>query len=121
MGARFLKINIHYLAHQLEKEILTDGELLTFTRLFHFKMCLHRIIHIYIFILLSTERYKGTLPLYIGVCKQNMRVISGNKKVSVRCSVLRLCSKHRRVRELTTSARAQLACPNARATRVREW
>ena len=50
-----------------------------------------------------------------------MTVISGNTKVSFRCSVLRLCSKHRRVRELTTSARAQLAGTNARATRVREW
>ena len=43
----------------IKKEILTDGELLTFTWLFHFKMCLHRRIHIYIYILLSIERYKG--------------------------------------------------------------
>ena len=53
------------------------------------------------------------MPLYIGVCKQNMAAISNNKKVCFRCSVLRLCSKHRPVRELMTLARAQLACPNA--------
>ena len=54
-----------------------------------------------------------------GDCKQNMTAIRSNKKVCVRCSVLRLCSKH--IDELTTSARARLACPDARATRVREW
>ena len=65
------------------KEILTDGELLTFPSLFHFKMCLHRRIHIYIYILLSIERYKGQYNaqhcLYtLGIVKQNMTVISGN-------------------------------------------
>ena len=78
---------------QIKKEILTDGELLSFIWLFHFKMCLHRRIHIYIYILHSIDRYKGykgsTLPVYIGDCKQNMTVISSNKKVCVRCSVLR--------------------------------
>ena len=54
-------------------------------------------------------------------CKQNMTAISSNKKVFVRWSVLRLCSKHRQVRELTSSARARLACPSAGATRVCEW
>ena len=58
--------------------------------------------------------------VYIGDCEQNMTAISSNKKVCVRFSVLHLCSKHRRVRELTTSARARLAYPSARATRVCE-
>ena len=42
-----------------------------------------------------------------------MTAISSKKKVCVRCSVLRLCSKYRRVRELTISARARLACSSA--------
>ena len=42
----------------IKKEVLTDGELLTIKRSFHFIMCLHRRIHIYIYILLSIERYK---------------------------------------------------------------
>ena len=49
--------------------------------------------------------------MYIGDCKQNMTVISSNKKVSVRCSVLRLCSKHRRVRELTNELELELGSP----------
>ena len=113
----------HLFSPPIMKEILTDGEFLTFIWLFHFKMCLHGRISIYIHTLLSIERYKGqykrsTLLAYIGYCKQNMTAISSNKKVCVRCAVLRLCSKYRRVRELTTSARARLACPSAR---VREW
>ena len=113
----------------IKKEIYADGELLLFTWLFHFKVCLHRRIHIYIYILLSIERYEGQYNtqhcldtvFYIVDCKQNMTVISSNKKVCVRCSVLHLCSKHRQVRELTTTARAQLACSSARATGVCEW
>ena len=50
-----------------------------------------------------------------------MTAISSNKKVCVGCPVLRLCSKHGRVRELTTLAQARLACLNAWATRVCEW
>ena len=38
----------------IKKEIRTDGELLTFTWSFHFKMCMHKRIHIYIYI--SKER-----------------------------------------------------------------
>ena len=36
----------------------------------------------------------------------------------VRCSVLRLCSQHRRAHDLNISARARRVCPRARATRV---
>ena len=35
-----------------------------------------------------------------------------------KCSVLRLCSQHRRAHDLNFSARAQGVCPRARATRV---
>ena len=125
VDAQFLKMNFHYSAHQLKK-YFNDGEFLTFTWLFHFKMSLHRRIHIYIYILLSIERYKGQYNaqhcLYTcGIVRKTMTAISSYKKVFVRWSVLHLCFKHRRVRELTSSARAWLACPSARATRVCEW
>ena len=54
-------------------------------------------------------------------CKQDMTAISSDKKRCVRCSVLGLCFQHRRVRQLTTLARARLTCPSAGATLVCEW
>ena len=56
---RSFRNNYSLFSPPIKKEILTDGELLTFTWLFYLKMCLHRRIHIYIYILLSIERYKG--------------------------------------------------------------
>ena len=53
------KNSISLFSPTIKKVLLTDGELLTFTWLFHCKMCLHRRIHIYIYRLLSIERYKG--------------------------------------------------------------
>ena len=56
------------------------------------------------------------------IAMQNKGTVSySEKKVCVRCSVLGLGSPHRQVHELTTPARARLACPNARATRVCGW
>ena len=48
------------------------------------------------------------MPVYIVDHKQELIVISSDKKVCVRCSVLGLCSLLRRVDELTTPAWAQL-------------
>ena len=48
------------------------------------------------------------MPDYIGDCKRDLTVISSNKKVHVRCSVVGLSSLHRRVDELTTPAQALL-------------
>ena len=55
-------------------------------------MCLHRRIHIYIFILLSIDRYNGEYNaqdyLYaLGILSKNMTAISSNMKVCVLCYV----------------------------------
>ena len=49
-----------------------------------------------------------TLPVYIGNSKQDMATIGSDKKVYVRCSVLGLCSLHRRV-DQSSSSLARLA------------
>ena len=56
---RILRNKFSLFSSLFKKERITDGKFLTFTWLIHFKMCLHRRIHIYIYILLSIEWYKS--------------------------------------------------------------
>ena len=48
------------------------------------------------------------MPVYIEDCKQDLTVISIHKRVCVSCSVLGLCSLHRRA-DHTSSSSARLA------------
>ena len=76
--------------------MLTDGNLLIFTCQFRSKMSWR------------STKVSILLPVYIENCKQDLKVISNDKNVCVRCSVLGFGFLHRRVGELATPARARL-------------
>ena len=60
------------------------------------------------------------LPVYITDSETDMTLIRIDKKVGL-VFFVGFGSQHRPVHGLTTTARAWLACPIARATRVWEW
>ena len=112
-------------SHPIKKEILTDGDLLIFTWLSYFKMCLNRV---YISTFIKFFLYSGmkvSIKLNTACIHYGRGTRHGINTKWWESVSLVFCvgfgSQHRQVHKLTTTARARLASPIARATRVHEW